>query len=57
VPSAPALVDELERKLTLGPNKANASVGRLIFTRRPVKAPKAGTLARFFSLEEIYALG
>ena len=57
VPSAPALVGELERKVKLYPNKANASIGRLIFTRHPVKAPKEGTLARFFSLEDLYSLG
>ena len=57
VASSPALVDELERKVSLFPNPTNASIGRLIFTRRPVKAPKGGSPARFFSLEKLYSLG
>jgi len=55
--SVPQLLAEVEAKVKLYPNKDNATLGRLIFTRRPVKAPRQGTTARFFSLEDLYALG
>jgi AAA+ ATPase superfamily predicted ATPase len=56
-PSVPQLVTELEAKVKLYPNQDNATLGRLVFTRRPVKAPKQGTPARFLSLEDLYSMG
>jgi len=56
VPSVPTLIDDLESRLKLFPNENNASLGRLIFTRRPVKAPKNGGPIRFFSLADLYSL-
>jgi len=41
-PSVPQLIAELEAKVKLYPNKDNATLGRLVFTRRRVKAPKGG---------------
>jgi len=55
VTSVPELVAEMENRVKLYPNSTNASVGRLIFTRRPVKA-RGERLARFFSLEDLYAV-
>jgi AAA+ ATPase superfamily predicted ATPase len=57
VPSVPELSAELESRVKLYPNVNNATLGRLIFTRRPVKAPKRESPARFFSLEELYSMG
>jgi AAA+ ATPase superfamily predicted ATPase len=57
VPSVPKLSAELESRVKLYPNVNNATLGRLIFTRRPVKAPKRENHARFFSLEELYSMG
>jgi hypothetical protein len=53
----PQLAAEVEAKVKLYPNQDNATLGRLVFTRRPVKAPKQGTPARFLSLEDLYAMG
>ena len=55
--SVPQLAAEVEAKVKLYPNQDNATLGRLVFTRRPVKAPKQGTPARFLSLEDLYAMG
>jgi hypothetical protein len=55
--SVPQLLAELEAKVKLYPNTDKATLGRLIFTRRPVKALRQETTARFFSLEELYAMG
>ena len=40
VPSVPNLVAELEARLKLYPNVNNATLGRLIFMRRPVTTSK-----------------
>ena len=56
-PSVPQLIAELEAKVKLYPNKDNATLGRLVFTRRRVKAPKEGTTTRFWSLEDLYSMG
>jgi hypothetical protein len=57
IPSAPTLAAELESRMKLYSNVNNATLGRLIFTRRPVKAPKAEGPARFFSLDDLYSVG
>lgn len=57
VPPVPQLIAEVEAKVKLYPNKDNATLGRLVFTRRRVKAPKAWTTTRFLSLEELYSMG
>ena len=54
VPSVPQLNAELDSRVKLYPNVENATLGRLIFTRRSVKAPKAAT--RFFSLQDLYSM-
>lgn len=56
VSSVPELLGDMESRARLYPNVENATVGRLIFTRRPVRAPKGGRLARFFSLEDLYSV-
>ncbi len=57
VPSVPQLIAEVEAKVKPYPNKDNATLGRLVFTRRRVKAPKAWTTTRFLSLEDLYSMG
>jgi AAA+ ATPase superfamily predicted ATPase len=57
VPSVPQLIAGVEARVKLYPNKNNATLGRLVFTRRPVKAPKQGTPPRCFSLEDLYSIG
>jgi hypothetical protein len=54
VPSVPQLIAEVEARVKLYPNENNATLGRLVFTRRPVKAPKEGTTPRFLSLADLY---
>lgn len=57
VPSVPKVIAELEGRLKLYPNANNATLGRMIFTRRPVKAPKGESPVRFFCLEDLYSRG
>ena len=57
VPSVPELIAELEAKVRLYPNTNNATLGRMIFTRRAVKAAMQRNPVRFFSLEDLYAMG
>jgi uncharacterized protein len=54
--SAPELIAELESRVKLYPNTHNATIGRLIFTRRPVKAPRTENTPRFFSLDDLYSV-
>lgn len=56
VPPAPELVAELENRVRLYPNPGQATLGRLIFTRRPLKAAARQAAARWFSLEDLYGL-
>src|ERR1035437_6143086 len=51
------LAAELESRMKLYSNLNNATLGRLIFMRRPGKAPKAEGPARFFSLDDLYSVG
>jgi len=53
VPSVPTLLSELEAKVQRYPNPDNATIGRLLFTRRPVRAHSRG--ARCFSLDDLFA--
>ncbi len=55
VGAVPQLLAELEAKVRLYPNEDNATLGRMIFTRRPVKVPKEAGTTRFFSLEDLYS--
>jgi len=55
VASASSLVDELESKVSHYPNPANATLGRMVFTRRPIRGDSRR--ARFFSLDDLYDLG
>jgi len=54
--SVPGLIDELEGRVRAYPNPENVTLGRMIFTRRPMKAPKEAAGIRFFSLEDLYQL-
>jgi hypothetical protein len=47
----PALVSELEAKVERYPNSANSTLGRRLFTRRPLRLEKPGL--RHFSLEDL----
>ena len=51
VPSVPALVSELETKVKGYPNPDNATLGRMLFTRRPIRSTAQGL--RHFSLEDL----
>lgn len=53
VRSVPALLKELDGKVGPYPNPRNATMGRILFTRTPVKLPKDGA-ARAYSLEDLY---
>lgn len=57
VSSVPHLLEELEGRVRAYPNPDNATLGRMIFTRRPIKAPKEAAGVRFISLEDLYKLG
>jgi AAA+ ATPase superfamily predicted ATPase len=54
VTSVPALVSELEAKVEKYPNPTNATLGRMLFTRRPLQIEKSGL--RHFSLEDMFGL-
>jgi len=54
VTSAPALVSELEAKVEKYPNSTNATLGRMLFTRRPLQMEKSGL--RHLSLEDMFGL-
>ena len=54
VRSVPELLSELETRVKFYPNADNATLGRLLFTRCRVKAPKRESSARFYSLEDLY---
>ncbi len=54
VTSATSLVAELEAKIKQYPNPGNASIGRMIFTRRPLRTAPNGIKA--FSLEDLHKL-
>jgi uncharacterized protein len=54
ITSVPALVSELEVKVAKYPNPSNATLGRLLFTRRPLAIEKSGL--RHFSLEDMFGL-
>ena len=54
VTSAPALVSELEAKVEKYPNPTNATLGRMLFTRRPLQIEKSGL--RHLSLEDMFGL-
>ena len=54
VTSTPALVSELEAKVGKYPNPANATLGRMLFTRRPLLLKKSGL--RHLSLEDMFGL-
>ena len=55
--SAAALERELEEKVRRYPNRRNATIGRLLFTRQPLRVDRAGTdqVVRY-CLEDLYAL-
>jgi hypothetical protein len=48
------LVSELEAKVGKYPNPANATLGRILFTRRPLLLKKSGL--RHLSLEDMFGL-
>ena len=52
--SAPALLEELERKVRAFPNPRGDTIGRRIFTRASAPAGRARDL-RWYSLEDLYA--
>ncbi len=54
VGSIPQVLTELDNRVRLYPNAANSTLGRVIFTRRPVKAPHTAGAARFYSLDDLY---
>ena len=54
VASAPALASELEAKVEKYPNPKNATLGRMLFTRRRVQIKKSNL--RQFSLEDMFGL-
>jgi hypothetical protein len=54
IASAPALVSELEAKVKEYPNPANATLGRMWFTRRPLQMKKPGL--RHLSLDDMFGL-
>ncbi len=54
VASVPALAAQLEEKLRRYPNPENATLGRMLFTRRPVRLPPPGV--RCFALDDLYDL-
>ncbi len=54
-PSVPQMIAEMENRVKLYPNMNNATLRRLIFTRRPVKSRHPGSSVRFFSLDDLYS--
>jgi hypothetical protein len=54
VTSAPVLVSELEAKVERYPNPTNATLGRVLFTRRSLQMK--GSSVRHFSLEDMFGL-
>jgi hypothetical protein len=56
VDSVPRVVDELERKVRAYPNPTGATIGRRIFTHRPVKA-RRGDGVQWTSLADLYGDG
>jgi hypothetical protein len=54
VSSVPTLISELEEKLRRYPNPDNATVGRMLFTRRPLRSHASGV--RHFCLDDLYEL-
>jgi AAA+ ATPase superfamily predicted ATPase len=54
--SPSALTAELEAKVASYPNQRNATIGRRIFTRMPVRK-KPGSAATWYCLEDLYHIG
>jgi AAA+ ATPase superfamily predicted ATPase len=54
VTSAPGLASELEAKVQKYPNPVNSTLGRMLFSRRPLKIEKPGL--RHFSLADLYGI-